>query len=149
MNPYHSHLKTLFLAKQQTRYDVNLIDKLLTCPNGCQCHSQNIQSTPIRIAPFLWEASYWLASANQSSQADREGLDDIGGLYQNIKIILYTSVHYHEQLVTATGSAIYNYDPQSSVVKFTNTNLTNIGPVLGVRKCRDIPFLALWLGGLS
>ena len=65
----------------------------------------NIQSRPIRIAPFLGEASDWSASANQSSKADRESLDDIGWLYENIKIILCTIVHY-QQLATVSGPAI-------------------------------------------
>ena len=41
----------------------------------------------------------------QLTRADRESLDDIGWLYDNIKIILCTIVYY-EQLVTVTGSAI-------------------------------------------
>ena len=60
----------MFLEKELSRFTgpqsgvhTKYIDKLLTCPGGCRCPSQNIQYTPIRIAPFLGEASDW--SANQ------------------------------------------------------------------------------------
>ena len=74
------------------------IDKLLTCLVVADVTHSGSHSiyTPIRTETFLGEAE---------QQADSESLDHIGWLYDNIKIILCTIVHY-EQLVTVSGSAI-------------------------------------------